>query len=91
MSLIGPYLIDAGLDLAQIGWLKGVGGALAGLGAAVLASVFLRRLGGRALVAAALLNGSVFTALGVCATFGSASSRSSGRLFFCRRRLRPSA
>lgn len=80
MSLIGPYLIDAGLDLAQIGWLKGVGGALAGLGAAVLASVFLRRLGGRALVAAALLNGSVFTALGVCATFGSASSPVIGAL-----------
>lgn len=80
MSLIGPYLIDAGLDLAQIGWLKGVGGALAGLGAALLASIFLRRLGARALVTAALLNGSVFAALGFCAMFGSVSGQLIGAL-----------
>ncbi|WP_137134188.1 MFS transporter [Rhizobium sp. FKY42] len=80
MSLIGPYLIDAGLDLSQIGWLKGVGGAVAGLGAALLGSVFLRHLGRHALVGAALLNASVFAALGLCAIFGSVPSQLIGSL-----------
>lgn len=80
MTLIGPYLVDAGLDLAAIGWLKGTGGALAGLSAALVASIFLRRLGAKALIAAALLNAATFAGLAAITAFGFTSPAMIGPL-----------
>ncbi|CAN0433573.1 unnamed protein product [Scytosiphon promiscuus] len=63
MALIGPFLVDAGLSLADIGWLKGAGGAAAGLAAALVMMAVLRRPSARVLFLAALVNAVLFALL----------------------------
>ena len=63
IALIGPFLVDAGLTLAEIGWLKGAGGAADGLAAALAMMAVLRRPSARALMLAALANATLFLAL----------------------------
>lgn len=63
IALIGPFLVDTGLKLADIGWLKGAGGAAAGLVAALAMMAVLRRPSARALTFAALVNAVLFLAL----------------------------
>ncbi len=43
--MAGPMLVDAGLDLEAIVWLRGVGGMVVGLAAAVLGTLAVRRFG----------------------------------------------
>lgn len=63
IALIGPFLVDVGLTLADVGWLKGAGGAAAGLVAALAMLALLRRPSARALMLAALANAALFLAL----------------------------
>lgn len=63
IALIGPFLVDTGLTLSDIGWLKGAGGAAAGLVAALAMLAVLRRPSARALMLAALANAVLFLAL----------------------------
>lgn len=44
-SMTGPMLVDAGLSLEAIAWLRGTGGMLVGLAAAVAGSFLVRALG----------------------------------------------
>ena len=44
-SMAGPMLVDAGLDLEEIAWLRGAGGMVVGLAAAVLGTLAVRRFG----------------------------------------------
>ncbi len=45
VSLTGPLMVDAGLSLSTIGWIKGIGGALAGIVAALLGTTLTQWLG----------------------------------------------
>lgn len=55
LSMLGPFLIDKGLDLATLGLLNGVGSLLLGFAAALLAGWLVRRLGARSVLVAALV------------------------------------
>lgn len=44
-AMAGPMLVDAGLDLEQIAWLRGAGGMAVGLGAAALGTYAVHRFG----------------------------------------------
>lgn len=44
-AMAGPMLVDAGLDLGAIAWLRGAGGMAIGLAAAVIGTFAVRRLG----------------------------------------------
>lgn len=64
ISMVGPLLVDQGISLAAIGWIKGAGGAAAGILAALFGAAVAQRLGvGRALAAFAGLN--LLAALGL--------------------------
>lgn len=68
IALMGPYLVDAGLPLATIGWLKGIGGAVAGLVGALLGSLLLRRIDARrTLGGVAAVHAMTFAALAAAA------------------------
>jgi MFS transporter (putative signal transducer) len=57
ISLLGPFLVDVGLSLTTIGWLKGTGGAIAGACGAMAGAWLVRRFGvRRCLMAFALLD-----------------------------------
>lgn len=57
VSMVGPFLVDAGIPVAEIGWIKGAGGALVGFVAALTGAALVQLWGaGRALAAFALLN-----------------------------------
>lgn len=65
-SMTGPLLVDSGLSLSTIGWLRGVGGTSAGLVAALAGTLLAQRLGvSRCLALAALYNILVCLALAV--------------------------
>ena len=71
IALLGPFLVDAGLSLSTIGWLKGIGGAGAGISGAVLGSLLLKRIPAtRALSWIALGHACCFVALGLAAQSG---------------------
>lgn len=55
LMMLGPFLIDAGLDLATLGILNGVGSMIVGLGAALLGGALVRMFGARAVLIIALL------------------------------------
>jgi MFS transporter (putative signal transducer) len=55
LMMLGPFLIDAGLDLATIGVLNGVGSMFIGLAAALLGGALVRALGARAVLIVALV------------------------------------
>jgi MFS transporter (putative signal transducer) len=55
LMMLGPFLIDAGLDLATLGLLNGAGSMVVGLGAALLGGALVRMLGARAVLVIALV------------------------------------
>ncbi len=66
MSLTGPFLVDAGVSLTAIGWIKGAGGAVAGIAAALVGAAVTQYLGAaRALAIFAGLN--LFACVGLAA------------------------
>ncbi|SDN02679.1 MFS transporter [Ensifer sp. YR511] len=44
-SLLGPFMIDAGLSLATVSWVVGIGTVIAGICGAVIGPIFIRGLG----------------------------------------------
>jgi MFS transporter (putative signal transducer) len=57
ISMVGPFLVDAGISVAAIGLIKGAGAAVAGIVAAIAGAAITQLLGTRrALAAFALLN-----------------------------------
>ncbi|MGQ3070270.1 MAG: MFS transporter [Ferrovibrionaceae bacterium] len=71
VALLGPFLIDAAMPLATIGWVKGMGGAVTGLVSAVLAGVVLRHMRpGTGLWLFAGLHALVFVGLACAAGLG---------------------
>lgn len=55
MVMLGPFLIDAGLDLGRMGLLNGAGSMSVGLSAALLGGALVRMLGARAVLVIALV------------------------------------
>jgi MFS transporter (putative signal transducer) len=54
LVMLGPYLVDAGLSLATIGYLNGAGSLLIGVAAALAGGGLVRAFGARAVLLAAL-------------------------------------
>lgn len=66
ISMTGPFLVDAGISVAAIGWIKGAGGAVAGILAALAGAAVTQRFGAaKALAAFAALN--LVTSVGLAA------------------------
>ncbi|WP_176036085.1 MFS transporter [Brucella tritici] len=55
LAMLGPFLIDAGLDLTTVGILNGAGSMFLGLAAALAGGGLVRAFGVRSILAAALL------------------------------------
>lgn len=55
LSLIGPFLVDQGFDLATIGYLNGAGSMFIGLAGALAGGGLVRLFGTRAVLAGALI------------------------------------
>lgn len=55
LAMLGPFLIDAGLDLTTVGLLNGAGSMFVGLAAALAGGGFVRAFGVRKILTAALL------------------------------------
>jgi MFS transporter (putative signal transducer) len=53
-SMLPPFLVDAGLDLATIGTINGLGGTAIGCGCALLGGLLVRRFGARPVLLFAL-------------------------------------
>lgn len=71
IALLGPFLVDAGLSLSEIGWLKGTGGAIIGALAALAGGLIARRLGPKwSLAGCALLQAVLFGLLALAAASG---------------------
>jgi MFS transporter (putative signal transducer) len=71
VAMIGPFLVDTGLSLAEIGWLRGTGGTLVGLLAATLGGMALRSVSSTAaLMGFGLLHAATLLGLGVAAASG---------------------
>ena len=69
MGMIGPFLVDAGFDVATIGLLNGLGSIFVGLGAALLGGLCVRLWGVRAVLVLSLLIQAAFLALFSFAAF----------------------
>lgn len=70
-GMIGPFLVDAGLDLSTLGVLNGVGGTIAGLAGTFLGGVIVRRCGPqRAVLLAATLQATVLILLALAVVAG---------------------
>ncbi len=63
MGLFGPFFIDAGYSLSQLGLLGGVGGLTLGLTGAIAGGGFVRRFGSRPVLVGAVLVQSALLAL----------------------------
>ncbi len=69
MGLFGPFFIDAGYDLTQLGILAGLGSVTLGLAGALLGGGFVRRFGTRrVLVGAILLQTGILALVGLSAS-----------------------
>jgi len=55
LMMLGPFLVDAGLDLALIGLVNGAGSLVVGFAAAILGGALVRALGARPVLVAALV------------------------------------
>ncbi|WP_157018619.1 MFS transporter [Mesorhizobium xinjiangense] len=55
LGMLGPFLIDAGLDLATVGLLNGVGSMFVGVAAALLGGALIRPLGMRTVLVSAVI------------------------------------
>lgn len=70
-GMIGPFLVDAGLDLSTLGILNGVGGTIAGLAGTFLGGVIVRWCGPRrAVLLAATLQATVLILLALAVVVG---------------------
>lgn len=47
MAVAGPFLVDAGVDLAVLGWTNGLGGAIAGIAGTFVGGALVRVIGTR--------------------------------------------
>ncbi len=55
VAMLGPFLVDSGLDLASIGLVNGIGGLAVGVGGALIGGALVRLLGARTVLVLALL------------------------------------
>jgi MFS transporter (putative signal transducer) len=55
LMMLGPFLIDAGLGLAEVGLVNGIGSMFVGLAAALLGGALVRAIGARAVLVTALV------------------------------------
>ncbi|MGK6312237.1 MFS transporter [Neorhizobium sp. DT-125] len=69
MGMIGPFLVDAGFDVATIGLLNGLGSIFVGLGSALLGGLCVRLWGVRTVLVLSLLIQAAFLALFSFAAF----------------------
>ncbi|MEE1611436.1 MFS transporter [Microvirga sp. CF3016] len=71
LAMLGPFLIDSGLDLDALGIINGAGGMILGFGCAVLSGALVRHWGARAiLVLALILQAVALAGLGAAAWIG---------------------
>jgi MFS transporter (putative signal transducer) len=55
VAMLGPYLVDSGLDLASLGLVNGLGGLAVGFGCALAGGALVRGFGARTVLVLALL------------------------------------
>jgi len=55
VAMLGPYLVDSGLDLTSIGLVNGIGGLAVGFACALLGGALVRSLGARSVLVLALV------------------------------------
>lgn len=55
LMMLGPFLVDAGLDLATIGLLNGIGSMVVGFAAALFGGMLVRIFGARSILVLALI------------------------------------
>lgn len=55
VAMLGPFLIDSGLDLASLGIVNGMGGLIVGFASALIGGALVRLWGARAVMVLALL------------------------------------
>jgi MFS transporter (putative signal transducer) len=73
LSMIGPFLVDAGLDLNSLGILNGIGGLAVGFVCAMAGGALVRLWGGRSiLIIALLLQAATLSGLAAAAWAGDA-------------------
>jgi MFS transporter, putative signal transducer len=73
MTMLGPFLIDAGLDLESLGIVNGVGGLTVGFACALLGGALVRAWGARPILVLALaLQALTLAGLAAAAWWGSA-------------------
>lgn len=71
LVMLGPFLVDSGLDLESLGIVNGAGGMILGFGCAVLGGALVRLWGARAiLVIALILQAVALATLGAAAWIG---------------------
>jgi MFS transporter (putative signal transducer) len=71
LSMLGPFLIDSGLDLTSLGIVNGAGGMIVGFGFALLGGALVRVWGARPiLILALLLQTAALSGLAMAAWFG---------------------
>lgn len=63
MGMFGPFFIDAGYDLGQLGLISGIGGLTLGLGGALSGGAMVRRFGSRRVLIGAVIAQSAILAL----------------------------
>lgn len=74
LSMLGPFLVDQGIDLATLGLLNGAGSMFIGLAGALAGGLLVRLYGSTAVMAASLaLQATLLAALGWVALGGSPS------------------
>ncbi|MCV9940808.1 MFS transporter [Boseaceae bacterium BT-24-1] len=55
VAMLGPYLVDSGLDLASLGLVNGIGGLAVGFACALIGGALVRALGARSVLVLALV------------------------------------
>jgi MFS transporter (putative signal transducer) len=71
LFMLGPFLVDAGLDLTSLGVVNGVGGMIVGFACALLGGAFVRFWGARPIMVLALaLQAAALAGLGMAAWIG---------------------
>jgi MFS transporter, putative signal transducer len=74
LAMLGPFLVDSGLDLDSLGIVNGAGGMILGFGCALLGGALVRSWGARAIMVLALvLQAVTLSGLAAAAWIGGAS------------------
>ena len=74
LVMLGPFLVDSGLDLDSLGIVNGAGGMIIGFGCALLGGALVRRWGARPIMVLALvLQAAALSGLAATAWIGGAS------------------